>query len=118
MFPVGTWWIAQRHDVAMVCDTFRGGTEPRCSLLGPHTGFLNSKLFMGEAVAAYAMKNKIQVSSLRLTPLQDITFPAIAIVGTSPIFYKVTVTADLSNAVQQGTYPQAETTVLRYVPAS
>lgn len=33
---------------------------------------------IGEAIAAYAMKNKIQVSSLHLPPLQDITFPTIA----------------------------------------
>ncbi len=38
---------------------------------------------IGEAIAAYAMKNKIQVSSLHLPPLQDITFPAIAIALSS-----------------------------------
>ncbi|SJL04155.1 uncharacterized protein ARMOST_07515 [Armillaria ostoyae] len=65
---------------------------------------------MAEAirVAAYATKNKIRVGSLHLPPLQD-----IAMVGTSPIFYKVTVAADLSNAVQQGTYSQAVSFVSR-----
>ncbi|PBK69159.1 hypothetical protein ARMSODRAFT_1019149 [Armillaria solidipes] len=68
---------------------------------------------MAEAIAAYAGKNEILINSHHLPPLQDITFHAIAMVGTSPIFYKLTITTDLSNAVQQGTYPQAETRVLR-----
>jgi hypothetical protein len=36
-------------------------------------------------------------------------------IGTNPIFYKITVTAELSTAVQQGTYPPTETRVLRYI---
>jgi hypothetical protein len=36
-------------------------------------------------------------------------------VGTNPIFYKITVTAQLSTAVQQGMYPENEARVLRYI---
>jgi len=38
-------------------------------------------------------------------------------VGTTPVFYKITITAALSKAVQTGTYPETETRVLRYIPA-
>ncbi|KAK0239231.1 hypothetical protein EDD85DRAFT_535221 [Armillaria nabsnona] len=54
---------------------------------------------MGEAMATYAMKNKIQVSSIHLPPLLDIIFPAITIVGPALSSTKL-LTTDLSNAVQ------------------
>jgi len=44
-------------------------------------------------------------------------FPALTVVGTTPAFYKVTVTVALSKAVQTGTYPEIETPVFRYIPA-
>jgi hypothetical protein len=71
---------------------------------------------IAEAIAAFAANNKVRVTSLNLAPLAAATFPAITMVGTSPIFYKITVTAQLSTAVQQGTYPEHETRVLRYIP--
>ena len=37
-------------------------------------------------------------------------------VGTNPVFYKIPVTAELSEAVRRGTYPATETRVLKYVP--
>jgi len=71
---------------------------------------------VAEAIAAYALNNKVRVTSLNLPPLPAVTLPAITMVGTNPIFYKITVTAELSTAVQQGTYPTTETRVLRYIP--
>ena len=71
---------------------------------------------IAEAIAAFAVNNKVRVTSLNLPPLAVATIPAITMVGTYPIFYKITVTAQLSTAVQQGTYPEAETRVLRYIP--
>ncbi|KDR68397.1 hypothetical protein GALMADRAFT_257062 [Galerina marginata CBS 339.88] len=71
---------------------------------------------IAEAIAAYAMNNKVRQDSLGLPPLASITFPAITMVGTNPYFYKITVTAELSAAVQQGMYPTAKTKVLKYVP--
>jgi hypothetical protein len=68
------------------------------------------------AIAAFSVNNKVRVTSLNLAPLVTTTFPAITMVGTNPIFYKITVTAQLSTAVQQGTYPVNETRVLRYIP--
>jgi hypothetical protein len=71
---------------------------------------------IAEAIAAYAVNNKVRVGSLNLAPLTAVTLPAITMIGTNPIFYKITVTAELSTAVQQGTYPVTETRVLRYIP--
>jgi len=68
------------------------------------------------AIAAYAMNNKVRQDSLNLPPLTSITFPAITMVGTNLNFYKIKVTAELSAAVQQGTYPAAKTEVLKYIP--
>ncbi|KAH8995326.1 hypothetical protein EDB92DRAFT_1970486 [Lactarius akahatsu] len=48
---------------------------------------------------------------------QNANLTCLTMVGTTPIFYKITVTASLSKAVQTGTYPETETHVLRYVPA-
>jgi hypothetical protein len=73
---------------------------------------------VAEAIAAYALNNKVRVMSLNLPPLAAVTLPAITMVGTSPIFYKITVTAELSTAVQQGTYPATKTRVFRYIPVS
>jgi len=71
---------------------------------------------IAEAIAAFALNNKVRQDSLGLSPLPSITFPAITMVGTNPNFYKITVTVELSAAVQQGTYPPTETQVLKYVP--
>lgn len=71
---------------------------------------------IAEAIAAFAVNNKVRVTSLNLAPLAVATIPAITMVGTNPIFYKITVTAELSKAVQQGRYPETETRVLRYIP--
>ncbi|KAM6493592.1 hypothetical protein JOM56_011726 [Amanita muscaria] len=72
---------------------------------------------IAEAIAAFAVNNKVRVESLSLPPLAAATFPAITMVGTNPIFYKITVTAELSTAVRQGTYPATETSALKYIPA-
>ena len=69
------------------------------------------------AIATFALNNKVRVTSLNLPPLAVATIPAITMVGTNPILYKITVTAQLSTAVQQGTYPETETRVLRHIPS-
>lgn len=71
---------------------------------------------IAEAIAAFAANNKVRVTSLGLAPLTSAIFPAITMIGTNPIFYKIFVTAELSTAVQHGTYPENETQVSRYIP--
>ena len=71
---------------------------------------------IAEAIAAFALNNRKRERNLNLPPRDTIMFPALTMVGTTPIFYKVTVTAALSRAVQTGTYPEIESRVLRYIP--
>lgn len=71
------------------------------------------------AIAAYAANNKFRVASqdINLPPLDAMTIPAIAMnAATNPVFYKIPVTAELSEAVARGTYPTTKTRVLRYTP--
>ncbi len=44
------------------------------------------------------------------------TFPAITLRGTFPMFYKIKVTNQLSEAVVIGAYPPSQTTVYRHTP--
>ena len=71
---------------------------------------------IAEAIAAFNTNNSIRKSSMNPAPFAAITFPAIIMAGTDPIFYKITVTAELSYAVHWGTYPINKTRVLRYIP--
>ena len=72
---------------------------------------------IAEAIAAFALNNRRRERDLNLPPRDSIMFPCLTMIGTSPIFYKITVTAALSKAVQTGTFPEFETRVLRYIPS-
>ncbi|KAA1478234.1 hypothetical protein DENSPDRAFT_787858, partial [Dentipellis sp. KUC8613] len=50
------------------------------------------------------------------TPLVDQVMPGIIMAGTTPIFVKVPVSAELALAVCQGTYPAQPTTVAMFTP--
>ncbi|KIM42619.1 hypothetical protein M413DRAFT_408518 [Hebeloma cylindrosporum] len=80
----------------------------------PSTKDPEPQLIAGAIAAFAANNNKRERNSL--TPLDTIMFPGLTMCGTTPVFYKITVTSALSEAVQQGTYPNVETRVFRYVP--
>ena len=71
-----------------------------------------------KAIAAYEANNKVRATSLSLPPLSTITFPAISMIGTNIIFYKITVTSGLSAAFQQRRCPGWEDggSLVQYVP--
>ncbi|KAI9462863.1 hypothetical protein BJY52DRAFT_1255659 [Lactarius psammicola] len=69
------------------------------------------------AIAAFALNNRKRERNLNLSVCDSIMFPCLTMVGTTPVFYKITITAALSKAVQTGTYPETETRVLRHIPA-
>ena len=73
-----------------------------------------------KAIAAYQANNKVRATTLNLPPLSAATFPAISMIGTKLIFYKITVTDALSAFVQQGSYPNKYGTggarLARYIP--
>ncbi|KAF8502987.1 hypothetical protein BU17DRAFT_8064, partial [Hysterangium stoloniferum] len=49
-------------------------------------------------------------------PLAQKTVPGIAMVGSAPTFYNITVTKDLVDAIQVGEYPRTLTTVHKLLP--
>ena len=68
------------------------------------------------AIAAFALNNQKRERDLHLPICDSVMIPCLTMVDSSPIFYKVTVTAALSKAVQTGTFPAFETRVGRYIP--
>ena len=72
---------------------------------------------IAEAIAAFLLNNQKREHDLNLPPCNSIMFPCLTMVGTMPVFYKITITAALSKAVQTGTYPKTETCVLHCIPA-
>ncbi|KAK0448166.1 hypothetical protein EV421DRAFT_2008511 [Armillaria borealis] len=68
------------------------------------------------AIAAFQYNNSTRDRN-GLDPLDSMTIPAIAIFGTCPVFYKVPVTQQLSEAVAMGQYPVSETKVVKCVVA-
>lgn len=71
---------------------------------------------IAEAIAAYQRNNFVRDRVLHVPTLDEITFPGITLVGTSPTFYKIKVTAELSNAVMGGSFPANAVVVYRHTP--
>ncbi|KAF8909712.1 hypothetical protein CPB84DRAFT_1673391 [Gymnopilus junonius] len=70
---------------------------------------------IAEAIAAFYQNNLRRRTGGR-PRLSSKYIPAITMVGSSPIFYRVPVTTTLLNALVTATYPAEETIVLRYIP--
>ncbi|KAG6843737.1 hypothetical protein H0H87_001079, partial [Tephrocybe sp. NHM501043] len=70
---------------------------------------------IAEAVAAF-YQNNLRRRIERQPQLEYKYIPAITIVGSAPIFYRIPVTVTLLNALMTATYPAEETVVLRYIP--
>ena len=60
--------------------------------------------------------NNLRRRIFGLAPLDSKYIPAIIMVGSAPIFYRIPVTTALLDALTSATYPAEETIVLRYVP--
>ncbi|KAJ6464355.1 hypothetical protein C8R45DRAFT_1219874 [Mycena sanguinolenta] len=71
---------------------------------------------IAEAITAFQHNNSIREPKLHLPVLDQMVFPAITMSGTCPTFYKITVSAALNNAVKNGVFPVAATTVYRHIP--
>ncbi|RPD76821.1 hypothetical protein L226DRAFT_559068 [Lentinus tigrinus ALCF2SS1-7] len=70
---------------------------------------------IAEAIAAFDRNNNIRRHAGE--PELDVKIiPGIVLLGTTPIFYKVPVTADLVRHIAHGTYPPEKTVVLAHVP--
>ncbi|KAJ6508025.1 hypothetical protein C8R47DRAFT_1100338 [Mycena vitilis] len=71
---------------------------------------------IAEAIAAFQRNNSTRELELHLPMLDHMVIPAIAMYGTVPIFYKISVSAALNDAVKTGVFPLAATIVYRHIP--
>lgn len=71
---------------------------------------------IAKAIAAFQYNNAAR-DRCGLDPLDSMTIPAITILGTRPIFYKIPVTRELSYAVATAQYPVSKTEVVKCVVA-
>ncbi|KAH7904821.1 hypothetical protein BJ138DRAFT_1106496 [Hygrophoropsis aurantiaca] len=67
------------------------------------------------AIAAFQSNNSRRITS-GSDPLENKIFPAFTMIGSSPTFLKVPVTAELSRCVQSGLYPTTPTVVFAHEP--
>ena len=72
---------------------------------------------IAEAIAAFQWNNRNR-ARLDQPELDSMIIPCITMIGTRPIFYKVPVTRELSNAVATAQYPLSPTLVTKCVVAS
>ena len=70
---------------------------------------------IAEAIAAFQSNNKRRILA-GLLPLKHHLIPGIVMIGTAPVFYKIRVTKELSDAVIYGTFPKTTTVVYFHVP--
>ncbi|KAF7441089.1 hypothetical protein PC9H_001438 [Pleurotus ostreatus] len=71
---------------------------------------------IAESIAAFHLNAIRRRYESNLPPLERQVIPGITMVGTSPIFYRTTVTRSLLNNLSSLQYPSEETIVLRFVP--
>lgn len=70
---------------------------------------------IAEAITVLSLNNENRMLA-GLPHHEFVPFPAIAMFGTTPVFYKIPVTTELVRAVQNGTYPEFETRVHCFTP--
>jgi len=69
---------------------------------------------IAEAIAAF-QHNNLSRDRAGLDTVESMTIPAITMIGTRPIFYKIPVTQALSDAVARAQYPAFQTTVFKCI---
>jgi len=96
----------QQHDILLVVrEDKRHQEDPRDA----------EHQLIAEAIAAFSYNNAVRKREGQPT-LEAQVVPGIVLVGTTPTFYKIPVTADLARHVAYGTYPPETTTVSAHVP--
>ncbi|KAF8556496.1 hypothetical protein OG21DRAFT_615014 [Imleria badia] len=70
---------------------------------------------IAEAIAAF-QHNNTRLQRIGVQPIQKKTIPGITMIGSTPTFYKITITQDLVEAVETAQYPANVTTVHKLVP--
>ena len=70
---------------------------------------------IAEAIAAF-QHNNTRLQRIGMQPIQAKTIPGITMIGSTPTFYKITITQDLVEAVETAQYPENQTSVHKLVP--
>ena len=71
---------------------------------------------MAEAIAAFTANHQTHQQTLNQCPVDSKVMAGTTMKGTTPIFYKIMVTAALVTGVGGRVYPQAATTVYVHIP--
>ncbi|KAK0220233.1 hypothetical protein IW262DRAFT_1010740 [Armillaria fumosa] len=71
---------------------------------------------IAEAIAAFLSNNARRMHVLGQNPILAKTIAGITLKGSSPIFYKIPVTAELAESVAPGLYPAVPTIVYAHLP--
>jgi len=71
---------------------------------------------VAKALAAFQVSNKERSMDLGQDSVAGRVIPGILFTGSSPIFYKIPVTAELASAVARGVYPSTPTVVYAHIP--
>ncbi|KAI5992036.1 hypothetical protein F5J12DRAFT_727114 [Pisolithus orientalis] len=72
---------------------------------------VNARAQLVAAAAAAFNEKNAQREVVGLPPVEETVIPGIVMVGTSPVFFKISVTRTLSAHICHGTYPPEETRV-------
>ncbi|PBK67270.1 hypothetical protein ARMSODRAFT_889451 [Armillaria solidipes] len=70
---------------------------------------------VAEAIAAFQDNNARRLS-VGLDPLDSKVIPGVIMVGTSPSFFKIPVTQELTRCVESGQFPHTPTIITGHVP--
>jgi len=71
---------------------------------------------IAKAVAAFQSNAKKRILA-GMDPTLPCVISGIVMIGTAPIFYKITVTKELADAVMYGTFPETPTVVRFHIPS-
>jgi hypothetical protein len=77
---------------------------------------LKLRLLLRPSLFFYQNNLERKHKGLHWQVLQSKYIPAIMMMGTAPIFYRIPVTTALLQALTTASYPEEETTVLKFIP--
>ncbi|KAH9012852.1 hypothetical protein EDB83DRAFT_2444615 [Lactarius deliciosus] len=127
---VGDRFICRQKDITLLIgERYTNATADVCLVTRRNTKILlvvqEDKNFLegvdpepqliAQAIAAFQYNNLLLESSGK-EPIRAKTIPGIVIFGTTPTFYKITVTQDLVDAVVGARYPANPTAVYKLIP--
>jgi len=112
--PIGKYQMCRKRKIKVDAMITLVGNAP-APLFIAQCKTPSSKINMEPQIIAQAVA-VFQVLQQANPDIQGIQLPCITMCGSFPTFYKIPITAALSNAVQYGRKPPEDTVVNRYIP--